>query len=631
MTADTLQQHLDRILQWTGEDIQQPSPSFEWTTAAADHNARLLEQHDWCLASLLETQRNTPLYPGSEFRPAELIDPLVNTHPLWSNVKAWLRHGVSFPLKPIPETERRADLAAILARGNHKGAITHYQKLKSVLQDEVARGWQLIIPKHAVTNIPQAVIAPLNIVEQDTINEQGEIIPKNRITHDQSFNVIPNTHRSVNDRVITEELMPCQFGSAIQCHIARIIELRRQHPREPIFQTKVDYKSAYRLLHCHPDVAVQSITVLDEYALIAQRLTFGGRPNPSRWSDLSELACDLANDLVRHPGWDHAKYTSRHQRQLQPPQQLPSDVPFAPALPTMMPKHDDNAPTFTVYIDDTFGTVLERYATRGMAIFPFVIDLLSRPVTKHEPLPRDDNLSLSKFVAEAKLEETKMIVGWLVDTRRLMLSLPQHKVISWSNTIHDILRADCANHETIDRLVGRLNHCGFVIPMSRHFLGRIRRFKYVLEAKPRYAKLRLPRPVQADLKLWLQFLQKAKTGINMNLREATHHFKSDACTHGIGGVDWISGRAWRIELPTELRLRATLNCLEFLAAYITIKLAFHYGDIQELSVIEAITDSTATASWLIKSSFTDAEPFHQHIARSLATSLIDNDCSLSAT
>lgn len=35
------------------------------------------------------------------------------------------------------------------------------------------------------------------------------------------------------------------------------------------------------------------------------RVTFGGTPNPSQWSDVSEVVTeDLANDLVKRDDWD---------------------------------------------------------------------------------------------------------------------------------------------------------------------------------------------------------------------------------------------------------------------------------------------------------------------------------------
>jgi hypothetical protein len=57
----------------------------------------------------------------------------------------------------------------------------------------VEHGWQLILPKEALPSILRAVLAPLGLVEQDTINERAEIVPKWRLTHNQSFNVVPTT------------------------------------------------------------------------------------------------------------------------------------------------------------------------------------------------------------------------------------------------------------------------------------------------------------------------------------------------------------------------------------------------------------------------------------------------------
>ena len=45
-------------------------------------------------------------------------------------------------------------------------------------------------------------------------------------------------------------------------------------------------------------------------------MTFGGAANPSQWSDISEIATDLSNDLVRDPAWDPDLFQSPHQHLL---------------------------------------------------------------------------------------------------------------------------------------------------------------------------------------------------------------------------------------------------------------------------------------------------------------------------
>jgi len=283
------------------------------------------------LGQALQAQPFSSLSVGSEFRPASVLAPLCDWHPLWHCVQCWLSLGIDYPLSPLSDDDRLADLTANLARGNHQSATFNLHHLTGMmLQDEVKRGWQLILACESVIDILGAVLAPLGLVEQDTINKLGELIPKWRLIHDQSFNVIRGTKRSVNDQVIEQELTPCCYGWALIQFIHTIVGLRRRHPRKQILQMKVDLKSAYCHLHYHYQMVVQSVVVIGEFALIALHMTFGGAPNPSQWSDVSELATDLANTLVRCDDWDPSEFSSPHQHLLGSAYEFePDDFPFA--------------------------------------------------------------------------------------------------------------------------------------------------------------------------------------------------------------------------------------------------------------------------------------------------------------
>jgi hypothetical protein len=77
--------------------------------------------------------------------------------------------------------------------------------------------------------------------------------------------------------------------------------------------TKVDCKSAYRRVHIRATTAVKSSTCTAGMLLIALRMTFGGAPNPSQWSAISEVIADLANDLVRRSDWDPGAWSAPRQ------------------------------------------------------------------------------------------------------------------------------------------------------------------------------------------------------------------------------------------------------------------------------------------------------------------------------
>ena len=81
----------------------------------------------------------------------------------------------------------------MLKHGNHQSATIHHAQLVQMLTDEVEHGWQLILPHATALLMPGAVITLLGMVLQDSIDEHGEIVPKWHLTHDQSYNVTPNT------------------------------------------------------------------------------------------------------------------------------------------------------------------------------------------------------------------------------------------------------------------------------------------------------------------------------------------------------------------------------------------------------------------------------------------------------
>jgi hypothetical protein len=222
------------------------------------------------------------------------------------------------------------------------------------------------------------------------------------VTHDQSFNPAKGSRRSY-DCVDRAKLIPCMFGRSLLRHIHQIVALRHLHPAEIILQSKVDWKLAYPRRHNAPSTAVLAMVLLGSFLLVALRLTFGGAPNPSRWSDLSILACDLSNGLVRNPGWDPRQHYSPNSAKLPAHSILePTAVPLAVAQPLSIPLPINDTPKSKVYINDLFNCYLHRDILQGSDILPFVLHLLRRLPNPADPIERDDVLSISNFLAKAK-------------------------------------------------------------------------------------------------------------------------------------------------------------------------------------------------------------------------------------
>ena len=146
--------------------------------------------------------------------------------------------------------------------------------IKNLIMEDVLHGHSLPLLQSTAMQIPKASIAPLGLVEQETINEHGQIVTKFRMTHDQSFPG-PSGH-SVNNRVKVDELLPCMFGFTLRCLLRYIVATRKRHPNVPILMGKYDIKSAYRRAHLSPATAAESLTIFDNKLLMALRMTSGG-------------------------------------------------------------------------------------------------------------------------------------------------------------------------------------------------------------------------------------------------------------------------------------------------------------------------------------------------------------------
>jgi hypothetical protein len=357
-------------------------------------------------------------------------------------------------------------------------------------------------------------------------------------------------------------------------------------------------------------------------------MTFGGAANPSQWSDISKIATDLSNDLVCDPAWDPDLFQSPHQHLLKDSIMYEDDsVPLVQALELAVKLPADDNPKADCYIDDMFNAFLEPDVERGSRIIPFILHLFGRPLQEDKSQQCDNILSIKKLLAEATPAERQMILGWIINTRRHLIQLPENKFLAWTCAIDEILAKKGVKHSDIEHLIGRLNHAGFIIPMSRHFLGHLQRALYAAVHRP----VTLKPDQRANLLLWKGFLLKAHSGISLILltyRLLTHIGRSDACEHSIGGFSVTTGVAWQWEIPLHLRWQATLSSLEFLVAYVQLCMDIEVGKAPPGSCFLSQTDSTSTAGWLRKSNVDDAEPLHLELARATATMTMGHESCL---
>jgi hypothetical protein len=172
----------------------------------------------------------------------------------------------------------------------------------------------------------------------------------------------------------------------------------------------------------------------------------------------------------------------------------------------------------------------------------------------------------------------------------------------------------------------RLNHVACILQPMRHFMGRLYRALFRAKARSGWT---LSTNELSDLITHSEFLQYAKMGVSLNnvvFRKPTSIYQSDASEFGMGWYNIITGRAWRWESPIALRLRTSINSLEFISSIVTILIDILLGLVQPEDCILSQTDSSLAAGWLRKSNFAESQDEEIQLcnARKLATLLIDS-------
>ena len=605
--------------------------SFEVSDIAATDNWQILSDSGFCLGTALTQDSDSITRYGSEFKSHKLLRKIFHKHPLWKRLKLILKRGIKFPLEHTSIEIRKLDLASAIEFGNHKGIEKHPTIFTDLVNTDVQKGFALIIPFDKLTQLPGALLCPMNVIEQHTISDMGEIIDKQRACHDLSF-PFPPSDTSVNSRVRKDDLQPCMFGHCIVRIIHYIIALRLNHPNMPILIQKIDFKSAYHRAHLNHETAIQCCSRYQQFALIPLRAVFGGSPCPSEWSIISECAADLSNIILNHDGWNPSDTRSPNQTKIAAPQLLDSSQPFEPALPTVVTITTEKHGKTDVYIDDliTITTATDDNIERTNCAAPLSIHVIGRPVDPKETIRRDDLLCFRKLQAEARLEETKVVLGWLINTRTLCISLPHHKFKAWTTQLMTIVRDGKTSRKELHSLLGRLTHLNTIIPHILHFLGRIRSL-CISATRRRFVFLK--RVHKEDLLLLNSFMSKAHKGINMNLlsfRRPTHVYCSDACPQGLGGFN-NKGVAWRWQLPEDLRNKATINMLEHAASIVGPWFDLLTHNLPPLSCTLSLTDSTTSAGWLRRSNFKENDESDDHqlakltLSRSHAKRFLDHE------
>ena len=156
------------------------------------------------------------------------------------------------------------------------------------------------------------------------------------------------------------------------------------------------------------------------------------------FSVFSEASCDLCNDVADLDEWEPSKVRSPLQDLMGDVQRLDDSIPFHAGQPMAVDVEPRPQGYHDVYIDDMIQLFVDcpEHINRAPGIVPLVFHLLVRPPSRPDvPIDRNDILAEDKMKAEGAPSEEMRVLGWIIDTRRLLMRLPFDKFTCWSREV----------------------------------------------------------------------------------------------------------------------------------------------------------------------------------------------------
>ena len=304
-----------------------------------------------------------------------------------------------------------------------------------------------------------------------------------------------------------------------------------------------------------------------------------------------------------------------------------NNISFAEASELSVDIPVEDTGKFYVYIDDFIGITVDMGNNKSrLEVAPCtVIHAVSNNLSSENHIPRDNMIEIYKCITEGAIVEERICIGWISNTRELLVKLPEHKCKAWITALITFIKRISVNHNDLKSLIGKLENMIIITKMRGHFMNNL----YALEMKSSESKqnIKVTRNARKDVELHIQFLEKARLGINMNLltfRKPMYTTIGDACEHGLGAFNVETGTAWTYEIPITLRGRSQMNLLEFITQVVSVWFDFSEGRIKKGDYLLAMGDNTASMGWLRRSNFREENESNlewfakQEVARKLA-------------
>jgi hypothetical protein len=524
-----------------------PSPSLP--TAVLAHTEATLGTYSTLFASRLSSGVSFEQLCRDQRGPSDICP---DVHQLPHQAARLLSHlgrrGCSVPLSSPPWTIAQNDAA--MARGSHKSALQHLDFLEHEFVEMMDKGQWILLPYKSVRHLKNLRVSPLGVVPQ-----------RNR----RPRTIVDYTFSKVNPdtlRLAPSEAM--QFGRALPRILQNIFDA---DPRfGPVHLIKVDIADGFYRICLNPadipKLGVVFPTKPGAEPMIAfpLRLPMGWADSPPYFCVATETVADLANARL---AWNPPPHRLDSAADTPPapdgPVALPASpapAPFPTATPEPLPSRKRRLRVrrtplaqFDVFVDDFVGQVQgsKRRRDRLRRVLFHSLDEVFRPLDSTDSPHRQEPASVKKLLKGDAFWATRhIILGWLVDTVRLTIELPPHRVAR----LLEILASIAPNQKRIrvtqwHQLLGELRSMLLGIPGAQGLFSVLQEaFRHTTDNR-----VRLSSAVHAfldDFRWLAQDLTSRPTRLAEILPQDPAAVGAvDAAGAGMGGVWYVESTAPR--------------------------------------------------------------------------------------
>ncbi len=165
----------------------------------------------------------------------------------------------------------------------------------------------------------------------------------------------------------------------------------------------------------------------------------------------------------------------RNQYLVPPPRRLDDQIPFGKGRELIVDINVDSQGMNDIYINNLVSLTVEVGGTDNLIRCNraplLMFDTCSQPLDNNKPIPRETIEARNKLESKALLEETTMILGWLINFQRLLIILPNKKITAWTTAIETMIKDGTTTAKTLETNIGQLVHLGMSIPFVHRFMS----------------------------------------------------------------------------------------------------------------------------------------------------------------